>query len=214
MPSINRHGSGAEDAEEPVGNHPGAGDGAPTAEGHLSADESLVELRCSVVVSRGHVLLLLLLRRRRSAVDEWVLPGGRPRPGEGMFACARREVAEETGVQIIPERCAFVADVIGPGGARRQVELVLTARVTGAEDAKLVGEEGVEPRWVPVAEVRALNLKPAVAGFLPDVVNGRAQTAPYLGNLWRSEAHGDASDSDQDLWSGEWSGERTAEGRG
>lgn len=183
MPSIKYHRHRAKDPDTPVGNDLGAGDGAPTAATGLAADESLVELRCSVVVARGGDVLLL--HRSRDSVDEWVLPGGRPRPFEGMLACAGREVAEETGVRVVPDRCAFVADVIGPGDRGRQVELVFTATLSRAEGAELVGEDGAEPVWVPAAEVRRLNLRPAVAGFLPDLVAGRAQTAPYLGNLWR-----------------------------
>jgi 8-oxo-dGTP pyrophosphatase MutT (NUDIX family) len=153
------------------------------AELSLGADESLVELRCAVIVARGSDVLLL--HRTRAGVEEWVLPGGRPRPGEGMLACARREVAEETGVVVTPDRCAFVADVIAPKGARRCVELVFVAKVAANHSAALEGEEGVEPVWVPVQHVRTLNLRPPVAGFLPGVVLGHAQTAPYLGNLWR-----------------------------
>lgn len=151
----------------------------------LAADESLVELRCSVVVSRRNEVLLL--RRRRGDAEEWVLPGGRPRPGEGMLACARREVAEETGVAVTPGRCAFVADVVAPRGGRRRVELVFTAQVAPNHPDELIGEDGALPLWVGVDDVRHLDLRPPVAGFLSDVVRGRAQTAPYLGNLWRPE---------------------------
>lgn len=43
MPSTRAH--RAKDPDEPVGNHPGAGDGAPPAEGNLGADESLDVVR-------------------------------------------------------------------------------------------------------------------------------------------------------------------------
>lgn len=163
----------------------------------LSDDESLVELRCAVIVSRGNEVLLLRRdpsERSRAkghgparAREEWVLPGGRPKPNEGMLACARREVAEETGLSVMPHRCAFVADVIAPDAEQRCVELVFTASVAATCDTPLVGEPGVEPMWVPVGEVRRLRLRPPIAGFLPGVVAGTAPTAPYLGNLWRPE---------------------------
>lgn len=188
MPSFHTQRHRSDDPEEPVGNHPGADDGAHEFESRPAPDETLVELRCSVIVARGREVLLL--HRRRGHEDEWVLPGGRPGPGEGMLACARREVAEETGVRVVPERCAFVADVVEPGAARRQVELIFTARFADDASAELIGEGDSEPAWVPVGEIRNLNLKPAVAGFLPDVVTGRARTAPYLGNLWRPPGEG------------------------
>lgn len=173
---------------------------ADQADRPLADDESLVELRCSVIVSRGQDVLLL--RRRRDGEEEWVLPGGRPRSGEGMLACARREVAEETGLAVIPERCAFVADVVAPQGGRRRVELVFVAKVAANHSADLVGEDGVEPAWVPVGDVRRLNLRPPIAGFLPGVVLGQAQTAPYLGNLWRSDDLDD--DADDPAGAGGW----------
>ena len=156
---------------------------SPAGDHELADDESLVELRCSVVVTRGHDVLLL--RRMRGDVEEWVLPGGRPRHGEGMLACARREVDEETGLSVIPQRCAFVADVIDPGNDRRRAELVFVAKLERNHPGHSVGEDGAEPVWVPVDRIRHLNLLPPIAGFLPGVVSGYAETAPYLGNLWR-----------------------------
>lgn len=166
--------------------HPDTPEGSGADSPPLAGDESLVELRCSTVVVRSSDLLLLR-RVSPDGGDEWVLPGGRPRPGEGMLSCARREVAEETGVTVVPTRCAFIADVIAPNGKRRCAELVFLARVPADYDAELSGEVGVEPRWVSVDEVRTLRLMPPIAGFLPDLVRGRAQTAPHLGNLWRSD---------------------------
>lgn len=153
----------------------------------LAADESLVELRCSVLVTRGRDVLLIKRRTGtgRNHEEHWVLPGGRPRPGEGMLACARREVAEETGIVVQPERCAFIGDVVDPERARRQVELVFSARVPANHDGDLVGEADAEPAWVGVDTLRQVSLRPPIAGFLPAVINGQAPTIPYLGNLWR-----------------------------
>jgi ADP-ribose pyrophosphatase YjhB (NUDIX family) len=153
----------------------------------LAADESLVELRCSVLVTRGRDVLLVkrVTGAGRDRDEHWVLPGGRPRPGEGMLACARREVAEETGVVVQPERCAFIGEVVDPDRHRRQVELVFSARVPADHDGELVGEQDAEPAWVGVGKLRRLALRPPIAGFLPAVIDGRGPTIPYLGNLWR-----------------------------
>jgi 8-oxo-dGTP pyrophosphatase MutT (NUDIX family) len=42
---------------------------------------------------------VLLLRNGRG---EWELPGGRPEPGESHAACLAREIAEETGLAVVP----------------------------------------------------------------------------------------------------------------
>lgn len=152
----------------------------------LAADESLVDLRCAVVVvRRSSVLLICRTQHGRGAVDDWVLPGGRPRPHEGMLSCARREVLEETGLRVAPTRCAFVGEVIGPELGPRTVELVFVASVAPDLDASLVGEPGIEPHWVSLEGLRDLTLRPPIAGFL---MQGTASTVACLGNLWRADA--------------------------
>jgi 8-oxo-dGTP diphosphatase len=48
----------------------------------------------AVVIHDGHALLLLNER------GEWDLPGGRPDPGEDHRAALKREVREETGLEV------------------------------------------------------------------------------------------------------------------
>jgi ADP-ribose pyrophosphatase YjhB (NUDIX family) len=160
--------------------------------GPTLADESLVELRCSVLVIRGRDILLIKRSSGsgRDREEHWVLPGGRPRPGEGMLACARREVSEETGVVVQPERCAFLGDVVEPDQRRRQVELVFAARLPANHGGELVGEPDAEPAWVGADALRRIDLRPPIAGFLPAVITGQAPTIPYLGNLWRDQQAG------------------------
>lgn len=150
----------------------------------LDDDESLVDLRCSAVVIRGEEFLLV----RRSGPDraDWVLPGGRPRPGESMQSCARRETLEETGLRVTPTRCAFVAEVIVPGGHGRTVELIFLAEIGFSDQhAALVGEPGTEPAWIHLDDLSSLHLRPPIAGYLPALARGTRDTAPYLGNVWR-----------------------------
>ena len=45
---------------------------------------------------------VLTVRKRGTAA--WMLPGGKPEPGEGAAACAVREVLEELGVEIGVDR--------------------------------------------------------------------------------------------------------------
>jgi len=145
------------------------------------ADGTLVDLRCSAVVVHNREFLLI---RRRN--DDWVLPGGRPRDGESMASCARRETYEETGLHVIPGRCAFVGEVIAPDRGTRVVDLVFLAAVSAAQyESPVVGEAGAAPQWVPVDQLQTLRLSPPIAGFLPSLCTGGGRTAPYLGNLWR-----------------------------
>jgi 8-oxo-dGTP diphosphatase len=143
-------------------------------------DESPVELRCAVAVVRGDAMLLL----RRPAYADWVLPGGRPRSHESMGSCARREVREETGLDIHPSRCAMVLEVNDTVTRRRIVELVFVADEFDTS-TPVQGEPGREAVWVAFDELKGLTLRPPIAGFLPDLAHRRDSYARYLGNMWR-----------------------------
>jgi 8-oxo-dGTP diphosphatase len=155
------------------------------------SDKTLVELRCSAIVFRGDQLLLL--RRRRNGGEEWVLPGGHPRPQEGTAACAQREVLEETGLRVDAKRVAFLLETADPAGARRLVELVFLAAERNGPVQPHTAEAGLEPVFVPVEDTPALVLRPPLAGYLRGLHRARLRpTAAYLGNLWRRPTGGDA----------------------
>jgi len=145
-------------------------------------DEPPVELRCAVAVIRDDAVLLL----HREDHGDWVLPGGTPRPHESMGSCARREIREETGLDIHPSRCALVLEVNDPVLRRRVVELVFVADEFDTS-TPVSGEPGRTPGWVGWDELKALTVRPPIAGFLPDLAHGRGEYARYLGNMWRPE---------------------------
>lgn len=142
-----------------------------------------IDLRCSTIVYQGQCVLLV--HRTDPDLNDWVLPGGAPRHGEGMAACARRELREETGLAAEPTRIAFVLEAVDPAGTRRTVDLVFAVeeRVQGQVVAR---EAGLEPEFVTVARLRDLDIRPPLAGHLAGHFNGGVRRyAPYLGNLWR-----------------------------
>jgi 8-oxo-dGTP diphosphatase len=148
-----------------------------------------IELRCSAVVVRQQSVLLV--HRTRGAEDDWVLPGGTPRPGESMAACARREVLEETGLHVDPSRVAFVLEVLGPDGGPRTVDIVFAATNAGPGTGPERQEPGLTPAFVPVDEIGGLDLRPPLAGHLRRMVGYRGRLyAPYLANLWRPARRG------------------------
>ncbi|WP_018569628.1 NUDIX hydrolase [Streptomyces sp. PsTaAH-124] len=144
-----------------------------------------VLLRCSAVVFRGESVLLV--HRTARGADDWVLPGGTPRAGESMVACARRETREETGLAVEPARVAFVLEAVDPDTGRRTVDLVFTAgRAPGQTPASR--EEGMTAEFVAFPRLRDLDMKPPLAGHLPGLFHrGGRRYAPYLGNLWRPQ---------------------------
>lgn len=146
------------------------------------SDITLVRLRCSVIVFRDESVLLL--HRTRNGGD-WVLPGGCPRRGEGMAACARREVLEETGLRADVNRVAFALETIAPEGAERTLEIVFWAAEVSTSTVVNETEPGLEPAFVPLDALPGLDLRPPIAGHLRGLRAHLPSTAPYLGNLWR-----------------------------
>ncbi|HET6188621.1 MAG TPA: NUDIX hydrolase [Trebonia sp.] len=143
-----------------------------------------IDLRCSAVVFRQQAVLLI--HRTYGGGDEWVLPGGSPLDGESMAACARREVREETGLLVDPSKVAFVLEVTGPHPGPRTVDIVFAATEHGTKPRPEIREHGMDPCFVPVDQVRGLDLRPPVAGYLPGMLrSGARRYAPYLANLWR-----------------------------
>ncbi|MBY8886079.1 NUDIX hydrolase [Streptomyces sp. PTM05] len=143
-----------------------------------------VELRCSTILF--HERTVLLVHRTVRGLDDWVLPGGTPRPGESMASCARRETREETGLAVEPTRVAFVLEATDPDSGRRTVDLVFDTDSTARGQVARCLEPGMEPRFVPFTELRELRLRPPLAGHLPGFFTRRLDRyAPYLGNLWR-----------------------------
>jgi 8-oxo-dGTP diphosphatase len=149
-------------------------------------DPADIDMRCSVAAFRGDSVLLV--HRRRDDADDWVLPGGTPRPGESMASCARREALEETGLVVELGRIAFVLEAHGPDDTRRCVDLVFLATLPDRSDPGPT-EDGLEAAFVALGELPRLTLRPPIAGHLRGLhARGTTGTAAYLGNLWRPGA--------------------------
>ena len=59
---------------------------------------------------------LVVSRERRRGVEHVLLPGGRVQDRESISEAFVREVAEETGLDVAPERLLYVAEVVGSYG--------------------------------------------------------------------------------------------------
>jgi 8-oxo-dGTP diphosphatase len=116
-------------------------------------------LGVSVAVWRdGEVLLVK--RGRAPFAGFWSFPGGGVELGERLEEAARREVREETGIEIVILRQIDRAEIVlrdGDGRIERHYVLIVFAgRLTGGEI--VAGDDAAEARFVPTSDFARLNL--------------------------------------------------------
>jgi 8-oxo-dGTP pyrophosphatase MutT (NUDIX family) len=103
--------------------------------------------------SEGNYLLL-----HRSSVKypgtkgTWDIPGGRIEPGSRLIDNLRREVKEETRLELGSEPILLSAQDIIPNGEKHVVRLTYFARADGVP--VLDTEENVEYEWLSLAELK------------------------------------------------------------
>jgi 8-oxo-dGTP diphosphatase len=152
-------------------------------------------VRVGAVVERAGALLLV--RHQKPQRDPyWVLPGGRLEPGETIPECARREVAEETGISARFAGVLYVGEFLREG--RHTVDVTARLALEGDAEARLGSDPEVAPdseptlrevRWVDIEELRDIELLPATMKerLLRDAAGGWSASEVYLGGTTRGQ---------------------------
>ena len=114
--------------------------------------------------------LLLQLRDAHAPVgpNQWSVPGGGLEPGEAPEACARRELLEETSLEVEGPLILFWQGTrpssFQPGAVTDWY--VYCAQTTARQEDVVVGE-GAAMEFVPPAQARRLDLTTSAAHFVP-----------------------------------------------
>ena len=110
------------------------------------------------VVEGGRVLLVE--RGREPLQGTWSLPGGVVEAGERLADAIRREVCEETGLEVDPVKMVEVFERIMPDDeGRTEYHYVLIdylCRVTGGE--LCAGDDAARARWAAPGELASCRL--------------------------------------------------------
>lgn len=101
-----------------------------------------------------------LMVRTHKWSDLWGIPGGKIELGETAEAALRREIREETGLEVTDIRLVMVHDAISPPEFYRDAHFLLLNYTCRALDPLVVrlNEEAQEFRWVTADELAALPL--------------------------------------------------------
>lgn len=106
-----------------------------------------------IIVYNPQGELLLGLRRGEHESTVWGLPGGALEMGETLFACARREVLEETGLSIENLELVSISDDLpGPQAPNHFVSIGVRATSSG-EPTVREPEKCREWRWFPPEKI-------------------------------------------------------------
>jgi len=129
----------------------------PPAEDRLYPDRPIVGV--GVVVWCGD-RVLLIERARAPLAGSWSIPGGKQELGETVAEAGRREVLEETGIEIEITGLLDVVDAIRPdetGRIRTHYTLVdLVGEYRGGE--LRAGDDASDCRWVDLADLERYTL--------------------------------------------------------
>lgn len=114
----------------------------------------------AAIVAGGR--LVLIQRAHEPFRGWWGLPGGAVELGETVTEALKREVQEETGLQITPGRFLTLRDAIGRDAASgvryHYVILFFQAELLGGE--LRAGDDAARAEWVGPGELRRYSLVP------------------------------------------------------
>ncbi|WP_063842965.1 NUDIX domain-containing protein [Sphaerimonospora mesophila] len=133
-------------------------------------------IRCvGAIVLDDSGRLLLVRRGHPPAQGSWSLPGGRVEPGETDVEAVRRELREETGLDVVVDRWAGAVERPGPGGVTYEIhDYVATADPPGPLSP---GDDAADARWCERADLVRLPLTSGLLDALSEwgVLPGHAE---------------------------------------
>ena len=107
--------------------------------------------------------LLMVRRAQEPARGLWSVPGGKVERSEYLSQAVRREVLEETGLEVDVGEFAGFFEVIGDD--LHYVIIDFLATYSGADEPR-PGDDVDRARWVPLSEIRSLECTPRFVELL------------------------------------------------
>jgi len=126
-----------------------------------SVPEEVRVVCAGAVVRRDDGRILVIRRGHAPSKGLWSIPGGRVETGETLEEAARREVAEETGLDVRIGPLLGRTDL--PAGPFTVYDVSdFAAVVEGDPDTLVAGDDASDARWVTRAEFDELDVTPSL----------------------------------------------------
>jgi len=131
----------------------------------------------AVVVDAGSVLLVR--RDTEPLRGEWSVPGGMLELGEKLRDGVRREVLEETGIEVEPGDVLDVFDSIftDPSGRTQYHYVLIDYLCRPVGGVPLAGSDVSDVRWVAAEALSAMALRPSVEQVIRKALSESARVA-------------------------------------
>lgn len=124
-------------------------------------------MACVRRLAVGAVLLdeqgrVLLVRNEGHGRSHWSLPKGSCEDGESLVQTLKREVREETGLEVVPRELAFVTEWFVPARQEWYLQIYFHARIVGGSLGVQAEDEDVtQVKWVSPRELKHyMNYRP------------------------------------------------------
>jgi len=132
-----------------------------------------------IVKARAVILIngrLIVANQQRRGRRELSLPGGRVNRYESVLDAVKREVAEETGLEVVPGRLLYISEIV-QSVRRHDLELVFLAETSGVPT--LNGFKAIDLQRGQLPAVRP----PILEHIARDLAEDWRGTPRWLGNL-------------------------------
>ena len=118
------------------------------------------------VIIDGHGRLLLVRRGSGPATGLWAVPGGKVERGESVRDAVRREVREETGLEVEVGDPVWAGESIGPGDPPSWHYVIVDFRATVTGGDLRAGDDALEVAWAGEEELATWPLVPTMYDLL------------------------------------------------
>ncbi|MGL6075486.1 MAG: NUDIX domain-containing protein [Fimbriiglobus sp.] len=111
---------------------------------------------CVIITRERKPRVLLIQRLKDPFAGDWALPGGFVEENEGLTDAARRELLEETGVEIANLELLHATGDPGRDPRGWTVSVVYLARVSVKQIQAQAGDDAASVAWHPLNELPPL----------------------------------------------------------
>ncbi|MDQ6985398.1 MAG: NUDIX hydrolase [Candidatus Dojkabacteria bacterium] len=132
----------------------------------------------------------LLMQKRSSSAkhfpDSWSIPGGHVDIGEDLVTTARREVLEESAVDLKDYDLKLVGNFINYHSDKEKTWLVSVFFTRIIEFQDCIDTDEGETKWIDIAELTNFEIFPPIEHFLFDVLKDQSKII-YMVGKWRDK---------------------------